>query len=147
MRLERSLGQHSPEVSPFLIREPIRLTTEFKPFVPSAEVILFSKIDKKKDIETPDQAPEINQTDDLVPAPVNVDWEPFSKDSEPDQKFINLYGGNYYQDMELNRKRAEQLIRVSALQGVVTLQSLSTSRRRGIDINPDGSVTSKKKLF
>lgn len=74
-------------------------------------------------------------------------WEPFNSEPESAQRFINLYGGNFAQDMKLNRKNTERLIRVAALEGNIILTSLSPSRTRSIDINPDGSTTAKRRLF
>lgn len=147
MRPERDFGQYPPEASLFRASELVgssRIEAEL--FASQAEVVLFSGIGKE-DPKIPDRLPEANQTAEPTRTKPSGDWEPFSTNTEPDQKFINLYGGNYAEDMELNRRKVEQLISVSALQGVVVLESLSQARRRAIDINPDGSVTSKKRLF
>ncbi len=147
MRLERSFEPHSPDTPSFSNRGLIRSAAELKTFDLSTEVILFSKIDEKKDTETPDQAPEINQTNDLSRAPVNGDWEPISQEPTENNRFLNFYHGNYAQDMEINRKRVEQAIKVAGLEGNVVLTSLSYSRTRSIEANPDGSVASKRGLL
>jgi len=152
MRLERSFVPHSPEVISSRVPEHIRPSTEFELFVPSTEVVLFYKIDGKKDTEAPDQAPEINQDVELIRTSVNGDWEPFNLDPfnldpHPSQNFINLYGGPFSQQMELNRKNAERLLQVAAIEGKVILTSLSMSRTRSAEVNPDGTATGKRGLF
>ena len=77
----------------------------------------------------------------------NQVWEPFNTEPAPNQRFINLYGGNFAQNMELNRKKAERLIQVAALEGIVILSSLSPSRTRSLEVNPDGTATGKRGLF
>ena len=75
-------------------------------------------------------------------------FEPFLTEPQPDnQRFINMYGGNYSQHMELNRLRAEELMRVGAFNGQIVLTSSSSLRRTSPDVNPDGSVTAKRGLF
>src|SRR3990167_2727247 len=153
MRLERSFVPHSPEVISSRVPEHIRPSTEFELFVPSTEVVLFYKIDGKKDTEAPDQAPEINQDVELIRTSVNGDWEPFNLDPfnldpHPSQNFINLYGGPFSQQMELNRKNAERLLDVAAIEGKVILADKPMNRSRSIaGVNSDGSVTGRRRLF
>jgi len=75
-------------------------------------------------------------------------FEPFLTDPQPDtQRFINIYGGNYSQQMELNRLSVEELMRVGAYKGQIILTSLPPLRKRSLDINADGSATAKRRLF
>lgn len=81
----------------------------------------------------------------------STDFEPFvqKEGSIPPtrQRFICKYGGPYSTQMELNRTVVERFIQLSRLGGVITLSSLPYSRTRGhIEVNPDFSVTGKKKL-
>lgn len=148
MRLERCFGQYSPEVVSFRAPEPIRISSEVEQFVTAREIVLFSRVDKKIDTETSGQAPEINQADDLARVPVNGDWEPFNTESHSSQNFINLYGGSFSQQMELNRKNAERLIQVAGIEGKVIIADLPMNRSRSIaGVNSDGSVTGRRRLF
>lgn len=90
---------------------------------------------------TPESPPKIQSQ------PAKTDWEPFNTEPTSEQRFINLYGGVYSAQMELNRIKAEGLIRVAAIEGNIVLTSLSASRTRSIEVNPDGSVTAKRRLF
>ncbi|MDO8486839.1 MAG: hypothetical protein Q7S45_00890 [Candidatus Curtissbacteria bacterium] len=75
-------------------------------------------------------------------------FEPFSTEPGEGQKFINLYGGSFYRNLELNRVAVEEIIRVAALQGNIVLISVPKERDpRSVDINPDGSATRKRSLF
>ncbi len=147
MRPERSFGSYRPEVIPFRAAEPIRIAGELEQFIAPWEVILFSRTNEEKSTEALHQEPRINQTDGPVRTPVNGDWEPFSQEPAGDNRFLNFYNGNYSQDMEINRKRAEQAIKVAGLEGNIILTSLSYSRTRSIEANPDGSVAGKRGLF
>lgn len=73
-------------------------------------------------------------------------WEPFNQEPSSEQRFVNLYGGVFSAQMELNRKKAEELVRVAALEGQIVLTSLSAIRNRPFEANPDGSVTAKRRL-
>lgn len=148
MRLERSFESHSPEVVSFRAPESIRTASELDQFVAPGEVVLFSRIDGKKGLETPDQAPEINQTVEPIKTKLNSDWEPFNAEPHhPSQNFVNLYSGLFSTQMELNRKNAERLIQVAALEGNIILTSLLMSRTRSAEVNPDGTATGKRRLF
>ena len=148
MRPERSFGPHSPDVPSFLIREPIRSTIEFKPLVVPNEIILFSKIDGKKDTETSGQTPGINQDVKPIKTSVNGDWEPFNLEPHQSQNFVNLYSGLFSQQMELNRRNAERLLQVAGIEGKVIIDDLPMDRSRSIaGVNSDGSVTARKRLF
>jgi len=61
-------------------------------------------------------------------------FEPFvgkePQDGQLDKLFVNLYGGNYAQKMELNRRRVERALQIAHLDGKVFLSSLSQSRSR-----------------
>lgn len=62
--------------------------------------------------------------------------------------FVNLYGGNFAQKMELNRKRVERVLKIAHLNGQVFLTTLSPNRQRSMDgVNPDGSVSAKRFIF
>lgn len=75
-------------------------------------------------------------------------WEPFNLEPNPSQRFVNLYGGPYSQQMELNRANAERLLEVAAIQGRVTLTDVPMDRNRSIaGVNTDGSVTKRRGLF
>ena len=76
-------------------------------------------------------------------------FEPFingDKNSK-DNLFINLYGGNFSQKMELNRKGVEKALKIAHLDGQVFLTSLSPNRQKAIEANPDGSVSAKRFLL
>lgn len=55
-------------------------------------------------------------------------WESFTKEPEPNQRFINLYNGPYATQMELARAKIEQLLNVAAIDGNVVLTMMPTSR-------------------
>lgn len=76
-------------------------------------------------------------------------FEPFvnPEGEQGSQLFVNEYGGNYAQNMELNRHAIEKTLRLAHLDGQIFLTSFSPSRNRSIDANPDGSVSSKKSVF
>lgn len=75
-------------------------------------------------------------------------WEPFNLEPHPSQRFINLYGGPFSQQMELNRINAERLLDVAAIQGQVVLTDVPMDRNRSIaGVNTDGSVTRRRNLF
>lgn len=147
MRLESSYGQYPPEAISFRAPEPIRTTSELEQFVTPREVILFSRADEERDPKTAGQSAEINQYLEPIKTSVNGDWEPFLQEPAGNNRFLNFYNGNYAQDMEINRKRVEQAIKVAGLEGNVVLTSLSYSRTRSIEANPDGSVAGKKGSF
>ena len=73
-------------------------------------------------------------------------FEPFISDSQPGDRFINLYNGAFSQQMKLNRRKAEEFIRIAGLEGSIVLTSVPRSRIRNIDVNPDGTVTARKSL-
>lgn len=81
----------------------------------------------------------------------STDFEPFVPKEEPTlpkkYRFICNYGGPYTMQMELNRTAVERFIHLSHLGGTITLSSLPYSRTRGnMEVNPDFSVTGKRKL-
>lgn len=61
--------------------------------------------------------------------------------------FVNGYAGNLAQQMELNRKGVERVLKIAHLDGQVFLTSLSPDRQRSAEANPDGSVTKKRFLL
>lgn len=96
-----------------------------------------------------DQEPEPS---DVTPSPKTAKdgpWEPFL--NEPDsenQRFIVTYSGPYAQRLEINRKNAERLMEVAALDGKIVVTDLVPERGRSISgVNPDGSVSAKRRLF
>lgn len=148
MRLERSFGPHSPDAVLFKVSESARAqNNNLEQAITPREIILFSRVDKEKDTEAPDQTPEINQTTEPMETKPNGDWEPFSQRPIRVNRFFNLYDGNYAQDMEINRERVEQAIKVAGLEGDIVLTSLSYSRTRSLEANPDGSVAAKRGLL
>ena len=60
---------------------------------------------------------------------------------------MNGYNGNFAKRMELNRERIERVLKIAHLDGQVFLTTLSPSRQRSIEANPDSSTTAKKRLF
>ena len=76
-------------------------------------------------------------------------FEPFINGEENGDSnlFVNLYGGNFSQKMELNRKGVEKALKIARLDGQVFLTSLSPNRQRAIEANPDGSVSAKRFLL
>lgn len=76
-------------------------------------------------------------------------FEPFINDGENGKRnlLVNLYGGNFAQKMELNRKAVERVLKIAHLEGQVFLSSLSPNRHRSIEANPDGSVSGKGSLM
>lgn len=76
------------------------------------------------------------------------EWEPFCSEPTAGQKFVNLYGGPFAQQLELNRTNAERLIVVAAISGQIILSDIPMDRKRYLDgVNPDGSVTVRRQLF
>jgi len=148
MRLERFFGSYLPsEAVPLRVAESTRAMREFGQFVPR-EVVLSSRIDEKEDPKTLDQAPEIVQTAEPIGAKPNSDWESFNTQPDPSRCFINLYGGPFSQNMELNRTNAERLLEVTGIEGKIILADGPMDRSRYIDgINSDGSVTARRRLF
>lgn len=75
-------------------------------------------------------------------------FEPFVN-PEPGRNhlFVNGYNGNFAQQMDLNRKGIEEVLKIAHLDGRVILASLSPLRQRSIEANPDGSVTGKRSLL
>jgi len=151
MNLERSFGQHSPDIPDahsFLVREPIGTTIESKPFAVPRETVLFSRTDEENGTEALHQETGTNQTDGSVRTSVNDDWEPFNLEPHPSKNFVNLYGGSFSQQMKLNRRNAERLLKVAAIEGKVILADRPMDRSRSIaGVNSDGSVTRRRKLF
>lgn len=76
-------------------------------------------------------------------------FEPFdgTAENQTGKLFVNLYGGAFSQEMELNRKAIEQALRLAHLDGKVFLSSLSLSRGRSFEANSDGSVSAKRSVF
>ena len=76
-------------------------------------------------------------------------WEPFNTDLDPtNQKFINLYGGVFSQQMELLRPKVEELLRVAAIDGKVVLTTMSADRKRSISgVTSEGAVMARRGLF
>lgn len=74
---------------------------------------------------------------------------PFLDEPEPSQqKFVNLYGGPFAAQMQLNRNNAERLIKVAGIEGKIIMTDLPIDRRYSITgVNSDGSVTGRKGLF
>ncbi|MBI4096460.1 MAG: hypothetical protein HY425_01955 [Candidatus Levybacteria bacterium] len=75
-------------------------------------------------------------------------FEPFVN-PEPTENplFINGYTGSFAQQMELNRKGIERVLKIAHLDGKAILTSLNPLRQRSIEANPDGSVTRKRFLL
>lgn len=70
-------------------------------------------------------------------------WEPILE-SQPSDKFICNYGGQFAQQLGINRPVIERFLSIAALGGSVVLADSKFRRPRAYpDINPDGSVTSK----
>ncbi|OGH23643.1 MAG: hypothetical protein A2958_02620 [Candidatus Levybacteria bacterium RIFCSPLOWO2_01_FULL_38_13] len=153
MSVERSFGQPPVEVSSFRAIQLVGSSVELQPIrlepIPiSREGILFSRIDEEKDVEASNQAPEANQDGEPIPVPVNGDWEPFNLDPHQSQNFVNLYGGPFSQQMELNRTNAERLLQAAGIEGKVIIADLPMDRSRSIaGVNTDGSVTGRRRLF
>lgn len=75
-------------------------------------------------------------------------FEPFvDPESIDDPLFINGYNGNFAQQMELNRKGVERVLKIAHLDGKVVLTQFIPSNKRTIEANSDGSVTAKRSLF
>ncbi|MEK7558787.1 MAG: hypothetical protein AAB521_00610 [Patescibacteria group bacterium] len=75
-------------------------------------------------------------------------WEPFNSEPHDSQRFINLYGGPYFAQMELHRENAERLLDVGAIEGKVVIADMPRDRSRNIEgLNPDGSATKRRGLF
>lgn len=75
-------------------------------------------------------------------------FEPFVN-PEPTNNplFVNRYNGNFAQQMELNRKGVERVLKIAHLDGQIILTSLNPLRQRSVEANSDGSVTGKRSLF
>lgn len=148
MKLERSFNLQSPEAVSFRVSESKRTqNNNLEVAITPREIILFSRVDGEKDTEASDQAPEISQTAEPTETKLNSDWEPFNAEPHPSQNFVNLYSGLFSTQMELNRKNAERLIQVAALEGNIFLTSLQASRTRSLEVTPDWNVTTKRGLF
>lgn len=77
----------------------------------------------------------------------NSHGRPKPNEPKPTRKFfVDDYTGNFAQQMIITN-HAEQALRIANLDGSVLLTSMSPSRQRSIDANPDGSVTSKRNLI
>ena len=106
MRLERSFGSYFPETHSSETRESIMNTTELEPFVPSGEVVLFSRIGEEPRSEKNKAGGSLeNHPEKVQDLKRQSDWESFLSKPAPQQRFINLYCGPFGQQMELNRKK------------------------------------------
>jgi hypothetical protein len=141
---QQSYGKRTPE-----IRQPLILRPQTEPpSFPQQQELgetrilqMLSKIPKEDQVQ--------KQEGQSLPKR-NKAFEPFINDEDDDQqgcRFINLYGGNFAKDMQLNKHAVEQVAKIASLDGQIILTSLSPNRQRSIDANSDGSVTSKKRLF
>lgn len=78
-------------------------------------------------------------------------FEPFANPNpeyNPNNLFVNNYGGSYAKNMELDRKGIEAVLRIAHLNGQVFLSSMPKSRDRSLEgVNKDGSVAAKKTLM
>lgn len=76
-------------------------------------------------------------------------FEPFiNPEHNPNNLFVNNYGGSYGKNMELDRKGIEAVLRIAHLNGKVFLSSMPKSRDRSLEgVNKDGSVEVKKTLM
>src|SRR3989344_4155614 len=149
MRLERSFGSYFPETHSSETRESIMNTTELEPFVPSGEVVLFSRIGEEPRSEKNKAGGSLeNHPEKVQDLKRQSDWESFLSKPAPQQRFINLYGGPFGQQMELNRKNAEKLLEMGGIEGKLILVDLPMDRSRSIaGVNSDGSVTGRRRLF
>ena len=68
-------------------------------------------------------------------------------ESTGSQLFVDGYNGNYAQQMDFNRRGIGRVLRIAHLDGRVVLVSLSTSRERSLEANPDGSVAAKRSFL
>ena len=88
------------------------------------------------------------QNPDLKGSGKKNDWEPFLNELNEDQRVIVTYIGPYAQRLEINRKNAQRLIEVAALDGKIVVGDLVPDRNRSISgVNPDGSVTAGRRVF
>lgn len=69
-------------------------------------------------------------------------FEPFTEpDDNPNNLFVNGYGGNFAQNMELDRKGIEAVLKIAHLNGRVFLFAMPKSRDRSLNgVNEDGSA-------
>lgn len=78
-------------------------------------------------------------------------FEPFinpNPENNPNNLFVNNYGGSYAKNMELDREGIEAVLRIAHLNGKVFFSSMSKSRDRSLEgVNKDGSVEVKKTLM
>ena len=113
--------------------------TESRLEVKIREISSMLSPEKKERKETEEQDPQ---------EPSKNGFEPFvSPEPTENPLFVNGYNGNFAQQMELNRKGIEKVLKIAHLEGQVFLTTLSPNRQRSIEANPDGSVSAKKRLF
>lgn len=78
-------------------------------------------------------------------------FEPFTNpnpEHNPNNLFVNNYGGSYAKNMELDRKGIEAVLRIAHLNGKVFLSSMPKSRDRSLNgVNEDGSISAKKTII
>lgn len=78
----------------------------------------------------------------------NSSFEPFSREPEEDDRFVNCYTGPFHNRLELNRRAVEGVIETAALKGRVVLFDIPADRFRTIGgVNRDGSVSLKRSIF
>lgn len=95
-----------------------------------------------------DNRPEDSTSKSTENGKVGNFWEPFLSEPTPDERFINLYGGNFAQQMELARGKVEELIRIAGLDGKIVLTELTSERKRQISgVTSEGAIMGKKGLF
>ncbi len=130
----------APELGQRLVRPELGLK-------PISEGVLFSRVDDKpvSERQDPEQGLEVDQ--DKVQKPAG-DWEPFLLEPSPEDRFVNLYGGPFSQQMELNRKNVERFIEVAGLEGNITLVDVPRDRRAAgvsvTSVTPEGTATAGK---
>ncbi len=73
-------------------------------------------------------------------------FEPFvNPEHNPNNLLVNGYSGNYAQNMELDRKGIETVLKIVHLNGKVFFSSMPKSRDRSLEgVNEDGSVEVKR---
>ncbi len=83
------------------------------------------------------------------PRPFRIDdgFEPFTDPSNGENLFINRYGGNFSEHMDLNREAVERVLEIAHPDGRIFLYSYGVLPKNPIeDINQDGSTTVKRPL-
>lgn len=84
------------------------------------------------------------------PKPKKIsNFEPFGipVENQDGKLFVNNYHGFHAQNMELDRKAVERVLKIAHLDGPVFLTFMTYSRGRSLDANSDGSVSARKSRF